>query len=155
MAHWWRIHLQCRKAAFDPWVGKIPWRRKWQPTPVFLPGKSHGERNLAGYSPWVTKSQTWLSYWAHAHILKSVQPLWEYIRSLLTIAHVYFRSLAPGGTYCPRCCWWDVAVMKDWKRMGLPGYRRFRVAMWTVDCRNFNLHYTLSVKTIKGLKYNS
>ena len=36
---------------FDPWVGKIPWRRKWQPTPVFLPGKSHGQRSLVGYSP--------------------------------------------------------------------------------------------------------
>ena len=35
----------------DPWVGKIPWRRKWQPTPVILPGKSHGQRSLAGYSP--------------------------------------------------------------------------------------------------------
>ena len=35
-----------------PWVGKIPWRRKWQPTPVFLLGKSHGQRSLAGYSPW-------------------------------------------------------------------------------------------------------
>ena len=34
----------------DPWVGKIPWRRKWQPTPVFLPGESHGQRSLAGYS---------------------------------------------------------------------------------------------------------
>ena len=37
---------------FDPWVGKIPWTRKWQPTPVLLPGKFHGERNLVGYSPW-------------------------------------------------------------------------------------------------------
>ena len=36
----------------DPRVGKIPWRRKWQPTPVFLPGKSYGQRSLAGYSPW-------------------------------------------------------------------------------------------------------
>ena len=36
---------------FDPWVGKIPWRRKWQPTPVFLHGKSHGLRSLEGYSP--------------------------------------------------------------------------------------------------------
>jgi len=34
---------------FDPWVGKIPWRRKWQPTPVFLSGKFHGQRNLADY----------------------------------------------------------------------------------------------------------
>ena len=45
------VCMQCRRRAFDPWVGKIPWRRKWQPTPVFLPGESHGQRSLAGYSP--------------------------------------------------------------------------------------------------------
>ena len=44
-----RRHRRCR---FDPWVQKIPWRRKWQPTPVFLPGKPHGQRSLAGHSPW-------------------------------------------------------------------------------------------------------
>ena len=38
-----------RRHGFDPWVGKIPWRRKWQPTPVFLPSTSHGQRSLAGY----------------------------------------------------------------------------------------------------------
>ena len=37
---------------FDPWVRKIPWKRAWQPTPVFLPGESHGQRSQAGYSPW-------------------------------------------------------------------------------------------------------
>ena len=40
-----------KKHGFDPWLGKIPWRRAWQPTPVFLPGESHGQRNLVGYSP--------------------------------------------------------------------------------------------------------
>ena len=40
------------RAGFDPWVGKVPWRRQWQPTPVFLPGESHGQRSLADYSPW-------------------------------------------------------------------------------------------------------
>ena len=40
----------------DSWIGKIPWRRKWQPTPVFLAGESHGQRSLAGYSPWGCKS---------------------------------------------------------------------------------------------------
>ena len=43
---------QCRRHRFDPWVGKIPWRRKWQPTPVFLPAKSNGQRSPVGYSPW-------------------------------------------------------------------------------------------------------
>ena len=36
----------------DTWIGKTPWRRKWQPAPVSLPGKSHGQWSLAGYSPW-------------------------------------------------------------------------------------------------------
>ena len=43
---------QHRRPGFDPWVGKIPWRRKEQPTPVFLPGKFCGQRSLDGYSPW-------------------------------------------------------------------------------------------------------
>ena len=44
-----------QRLGFDPCVGKIPWRRKWQPTAVFLPGESHGWRSLAGYSPWGRK----------------------------------------------------------------------------------------------------
>ena len=55
---WWLcdkgICLQCRShrsCGFDPGVRKIPWRRKWLPTPVFLLGESHGQRSLAGYSP--------------------------------------------------------------------------------------------------------
>ena len=42
---------QCRRPGFKPWVRKIPWRRKWQPTPVFLPEKFYEQRNLVGYSP--------------------------------------------------------------------------------------------------------
>ena len=45
----------CRRLGFNPWVGKILWRRKWQPTPVLLPGESHGWRSLVGYSPWGRK----------------------------------------------------------------------------------------------------
>ena len=60
---WWLSDkesvCQCkrrRRLRFSPCVGKIPWRRKWQPTPVFLPEKSHGQRSLLGYSPWGHKS---------------------------------------------------------------------------------------------------
>ena len=56
-----RDHLQCGRLSFDPWVGRIPWRRKWQSTPVFLPREFHGQRSLAGCGPWVCKSQTQLS----------------------------------------------------------------------------------------------
>ena len=61
---------QCRRwkrRGFDPWVGKIPWKRKWQPTPVFLPGESHALRSLADYSHRVVKSWTWVSNWVHTH----------------------------------------------------------------------------------------
>ena len=56
---WWlsgkESTCQCRRRGFYLWVQKTPWRRKWQPTPVFLPGKSHGQRSLVGYSPWGRK----------------------------------------------------------------------------------------------------
>ena len=45
------IHVVKRICLFDPWIGKIPWRRDLQPTPAFLPGKSHGQRSLVGHSP--------------------------------------------------------------------------------------------------------
>ena len=73
--YWLRISLpkkkkkesacQYRSRGFDPWV---PWRRKWEPTPVFLPGEFHGQRSLVGYSSWDRKkSQTRLG--THTHIL--------------------------------------------------------------------------------------
>ena len=52
---WQRTCLQCGRPGFDPWVRKITWRRKRQPTPVFSPGVSHGQRSLVGYSPWGCK----------------------------------------------------------------------------------------------------
>ena len=56
---WWlsgeEFTWEWRKHGLYPWVGNIPWRRKWQPTPVFLPGKSHRQRSLLGYSPWGRK----------------------------------------------------------------------------------------------------
>ena len=53
-------------AGFDPWVGKIPWSRKWQLTPVFLPGKFHGQRNLVGYSTWARKESDMTEH-THSH----------------------------------------------------------------------------------------
>ena len=61
-----RSTCQCRRCRFGPWVGKILWRREWQPAPVCLPGKLPGQRSLAGYSPWDCKSRTWLSH-THTH----------------------------------------------------------------------------------------
>ena len=58
---------QWRRWGFNPWVRKIPWRRKWQPSPVFLPGKSHGQRSLAGYNPWCCKESDWVHIHTHTH----------------------------------------------------------------------------------------
>ena len=55
--------MRCR---FDPWVGKIPWRRAWQPTPVSFPGKSHGQKSLAGYSPLIGKESDTAEVTQHA-----------------------------------------------------------------------------------------
>ena len=51
----WTECRRCKRRQFYPLVGKIPWRRKWQPTPVFMPGKSHVQGSLTGYSPWGRK----------------------------------------------------------------------------------------------------
>ena len=66
---------KCKKPEFHPWVGKIPSNRKWQSTPVFLPGNSHGQRSLAGCSPWGPKESDLterLSTHTHTNIVFSV-----------------------------------------------------------------------------------
>ena len=62
-----------RRYGFDPWVGKIPWRRKWQPSPVFLPGKSHGQRSLVCYSSWGHKESDMTEVTERSNILKVFQ----------------------------------------------------------------------------------
>ena len=68
---------QCRRLkrrGFDPWVGKIPWRNKWQPTPVFLPGEFHGEKSLAGYSPWGCKESDTTEHTHTHHVKETLYP---------------------------------------------------------------------------------
>ena len=72
---WWlrrySVCLQCGRPGFNPWVQKIPWRRKWPSTPALLTGKSHGRRSLVGYSPWGRKeSDTTERLHFHFHLSK-------------------------------------------------------------------------------------
>ena len=60
---------RCKRYGFDPWVLKIPWRRKWQPTPVFLSGKLHGQRSMVGYSPQGYKELDVTEHTAHFTLL--------------------------------------------------------------------------------------
>ena len=68
ICHQGKPSFQQYRLGLLPWVGKIPWRRKWQPAPVPLPGKSHGQRRLVGYSPCGHKeldTTEWLYFWSH------------------------------------------------------------------------------------------
>ena len=78
---WWlsgkESTCQCRRHGFHPWVGKIPQRRKWQPTPVFLPGTSHGQKRLAGYSPWGHRESDMTE---HTHTHTHTHKFWKGMR---------------------------------------------------------------------------
>ena len=89
---WWlrksTIHLRCRRPGFSPgstWVGKIPWRRKSLPPPVFSPGEFHGQKSLAGSSPWGSQRvgyncaiNTFTFLWYdYKHLLSEYSDLWK------------------------------------------------------------------------------
>ena len=68
--------------SFDPWVGKIPWKGKWHPTPVFLPGESHGQRGLVGCSPWGCKESDMTEH-AHVMFAERIGILWERTKEVM------------------------------------------------------------------------
>ena len=94
---WERICLHCRRLGFNPWVGKIPWRRTWLSTPVFLPGESHGQRSLAGYSPWgcrvrydwATDMHAYSAFWT----LRGVVPLILFYLVCPLVSFIFLRCL--------------------------------------------------------------
>ena len=84
-----RRHKRCRS---DPWVWKIPWRRKWQSTPVFLPGESHGQRSLASYSPWGCKG---LDMTEHVSLPLFKHTSWDLTFSSKRLILVFSRLYSP------------------------------------------------------------
>ena len=88
---------QCRKfkrCRFHPWVGKIPWRRAWQPTPVLLPREAHGQRSLAGSSPWGHKE-------LNTTVEVLVEELYVSLPLVLTFERVlHISSLSEGHLNC-------------------------------------------------------
>ena len=66
----------CGRPQFDSWVAKIPWRRKWHPTPALLPGKSHGWRSLIGYSPWGCKESDTTER-LHFYFIKGISEIFQ------------------------------------------------------------------------------
>ena len=96
------MSLQCRRPGFEPWVGKIPWRRKWQSTPVPLPGKSHGQRSLVGSSPWGRKESDtteWLhfplSFFLYETTHYGCEALWNLLQRLWVKEWKWWRPRLP------------------------------------------------------------
>ena len=99
---------RCKRCWFHPWVRKIPWRRAWQPALVFLPGESHGQRSLAGYSPRGRKesdaSESTYACTVHWAPLPSVRPtgelsdfaIWAHLWCDILPAEFVALSWAPG-----------------------------------------------------------
>ena len=89
---------QCKRQkrhGFDPWVRKIPWRRSWQPTPVFLPGESHGQGSLTSYSPWSCKESDTTE--ACTHLVQACSALsapgWRLAASASSLHSALFAAL--------------------------------------------------------------
>ena len=73
---WLRWCLQCWRSRFDPWIGKIPWRRVWLPTPVFSPREFHGQRSLEGYTQWDRKESDTTEWVTHTQAQLSRTRRW-------------------------------------------------------------------------------
>ena len=138
---WWlsgkESTCQGRRHGFSPWIQKILWRRKWQPTSVFSPGKSHEQRSQAGYSPWgLKKSQTHLAT-EHTH------------------THTHFIQVSLMVTSCKtivQCCRILTLIQIGWKiflPLGfliLPFYRHIQVPPALLPFINPGNHWYTFVK---------
>ena len=99
------------RPGFSPWIGRIPWRRTWQPTPVFLPGEFHGQRSLVGYSPWGRKESDMTEWLSMTH--SRVQPI---------AAALHFPSLVQ----CAMC----QTQNASWHFPGIPTLRWQSTSIW-------------------------
>ena len=95
----------CKSCEFDPWVEKIPWNRKWEPTPMFLPEESHGQRSLAGYGPWGHKeSDTTEHKCTHAACMNQ-ENVNSFLLSCLNCAPSFCHALLKVKEFqCPLWC---------------------------------------------------
>ena len=118
---------RCKRCGFDPWVGKIPWSRKWQPTPVFLPGKLHGQRSLVVYSPWGCK-ELHMTECAHTHTFTHI-----HIYGKVTFLGFWFNNSYSGNQVeSPHWTWFffthqcKYTILPQGLSLLLPSHHLFR-----------------------------
>ena len=132
-----------KKIQFNPWVGKILWRRAWQPTPVFLPGKFHEKRSQADYSPWCPKKSDTIEGTEHTGFWdipgkSTTATAAKSLQSCLTLCHPTDRS--PSGSPVPGILqartleWVAISFSNAWKwKMKVKSLSRVRLfaTSWT------------------------
>ena len=109
---WWRLCLPSRRHEFDPWVGTITWRRESQSTPVFLPEEFHGQRSLAGYSPWHHKESNTTEWLTHTPMFFQNQTIkiGSYFQIFNDILQIGFFSFLIGYS----SVW---GIIRSWKAL--------------------------------------
>ena len=97
---------RCKRWEFNSWVRKIPWRREWLPTPVFLPGEFHGQRSPVDYSPWSCKESDMSEQMnTHTQTYTDTQTLWNNPSSPITPIHNNFYTKYRAGSYKQHFPW--------------------------------------------------
>ena len=95
-----------KRHEFDPWIGKITYSREWQPTPIFLPGKFHGQRSLMSYSSWVLKEETnWATEHTHTHTHTHTRETKELTAQCFTLKKQTSPSYKEGNKIFIRILW--------------------------------------------------
>ena len=137
---------EVKETWFNPWVGKIPWRRKWQPTPVFLPGESHGQRSLMGYSPWGHKESdttehthrktqnsqqtpNFTTYWSNLFYFLAALGLWGSMWALCCIGQAFSNLVSKLRLSCSMAC----RILVPWPGIEppVPYIERWILNHWT------------------------
>ena len=135
---WWvsgkESACQCWRRRSHLWVRKIPWKRRWQPTPEFLPGKSHGYRSLVGYSPWGCErmGHDWATKQQRLMILSTFSCAYGPL--------VYFLQLSVSSSLCP------FLKIKLWKLPKCSSTDEWISKMWYICTMEYYL-------VTKGMKY--
>ena len=123
-----------RRHRLNPRVGKIPWRRTWQPTPVFLLGESHGQRCLVGYSPWGCKESDTteqLSMHVHTHLrCSNSTPRYIPKRTEDRHSHKNLHTIVRSSIMCNNLKWNRTSLMVQWIGVHLP-CRGHRFDSWS------------------------
>ena len=107
VGHNWVTELnwtECRRCWFHPWVRKILWRREWLPTAVYLPGKSHGQGSLVGYSPWGCKESDTTEHAQDTQLVRGHIYIWTPILIFQTLSYFFYTPLPEENKNQYRAC---------------------------------------------------